>query len=322
MEGDQKSGFDALKRAITLPESDLTAAEAASTFFRFFRSRHVADLRLIFRVVIAVFIFHCVTIAVGALFHAHNFIDWLSDVVTYVGPAFPIYGAVVAWTYLSASSRLGIVDLFACEITTLCRVGTIFDVGERYVQMYRNPPAQDKAAAGAASFVSQEEYFPVFERNSSDLKLLEALVVTNITEFYTYMKATRDSQRRLAQAGSDPEAWRASIANVIYMLFLGYEAARKAVDDLIEFQPTQAENIIVILLTELRCYAFLIQYFKPDDLRHTRLKLRRDNYRKIVPELYRQIRLTHGSNDEYWLAAKETTSELAARYKEALSEDL
>src|SRR5262249_41171062 len=158
-----------------------TADEAASTFFRFFRSRHVADLRLIFRVVIAIFIFHCLAVVVGATFHTKTLIVWLTDLVTFIGPTFPIYGAVGAWTYLSASSRLGIIDLFACEITTLCRVGTIFDIGTRYVQMYGSPPSTDKTAAGSAGFVSQEEYFPVFNHNSADLKLLEALVVTNIT---------------------------------------------------------------------------------------------------------------------------------------------
>ena len=47
----------------------------------------------------------------------------------YAGPAITICGAIVAWAYVSASKRLGIIDLFACEIKTLCRVGTIFDVG-------------------------------------------------------------------------------------------------------------------------------------------------------------------------------------------------
>ena len=104
------------------------------------------------------------------------------------------------------------------------------------------------------------------------------------------MKATRDAQRRLAatappgseQASSTTTVdkdgpdhpWRVAVANVIYLLFLSYESARKAIKDLIEFQPDRAERLIVILLTELRCYAFLRQYFKPDDLRSRRLQLR------------------------------------------------
>ena len=32
----------------------------------------------------------------------------------------------VSWAYLNASKRLGVVDLFACEIGTLCRVSARF----------------------------------------------------------------------------------------------------------------------------------------------------------------------------------------------------
>jgi hypothetical protein len=115
----------------------------------------------------------------------------LKLLITYIGPALTIYGAVLAWAYLSASSRLGVVDLFACEIITLCRVGLTFDIAKYYVEQYKTPGA-------TAAFVSEEDYFPVFDNNSRDLQLLESSIVNNITAFYTYMKATRDSLRKLA----------------------------------------------------------------------------------------------------------------------------
>jgi hypothetical protein len=62
-------------------------------------------------------------------------------------------------------------------------------------------------------FVSQEDYFPIFDKNSQDLHSLEALVVGNITEFYTYMKAMRDSRRGLAQIES-AEAAKAAMWSV------------------------------------------------------------------------------------------------------------
>jgi hypothetical protein len=133
-------------------------------------------------------------------------------------PALPIYGAIVAWAYLSASARLGVVDLFACEILTLCRVGTAFDIGKHYVDQYdslrprEKRGAVNKQPAGSANFVSQEDYFPVFDNNSRDLQVLEASVVRNITAFYTYMKATRDAQRRLAQT-KPPQASETTLEN-------------------------------------------------------------------------------------------------------------
>jgi hypothetical protein len=49
--------FRTLWRAFTLPD-DVSAAQAASTLFRFFRSNHVTDLRLIFGLAIVVFLIH------------------------------------------------------------------------------------------------------------------------------------------------------------------------------------------------------------------------------------------------------------------------
>jgi hypothetical protein len=253
-----------------------------------------------------------------------------------MGPGVPIYGVIVGWAYQTASTRLGIVDLFACEISTLCRVGTIFDVGKRYVGSYNAGPAAARASSASDKFVSQEEYFPVFQSNSRDLQQLEASVVNKITEFYTYMKATRDSLRKLAEmpappaatagaaveATGEPDPWHDAMLNVIYLLYLGYESARAAVKDLIEFQPARAERSIVILLTELKCYAFLRKHFAPDDLRCRRLHLREDVYRKEVRELYDEVKASGENPDEQWVQARETIPELKSRYFEALGEKL
>jgi hypothetical protein len=307
------SGVGILWRAMFAQEADLSDTEAASTLFRFFRSKHIADLRLFFNVAMATFVFHVLVVVIGAFVYKDTFVSGIRALVTYTAPAVPIYGAVIAWSYLTAASRLGIVDLFACEITTLCRVATIFDVGKRYVDQYNNPQSTH------SDFVSQEDYFPVFSSNSSDLKLLEATVVTRITEFYTYMKAARDSQRKLASVNGNADIWRGTIASLIYVTFLGFESARNAINDLIEFEPTQSENGAVILLTELKCYSFLVDYYKNDHMRHARLMLRRNDYKRIVPGLITKIKATHPKNPKCWEGAKEMTSELDQRYREAMA---
>jgi hypothetical protein len=375
------SSFRTLWRACTVrDEARLTAAESASTLFRFFRSKHVVDLKLIATLVIIIALFHLLFVVLfpvaRSLLHLHplNAYDGVLGLighclrlafpatVKYFFPAVPLYGALIAWTYLTAATRLGVVDLFACEITTLCRVGTVFDIGKRYVVTYRsNSAAEEKYAVmkhlaaksaeekTADSYVSQEEYFPIFENNSSDLQILEALVVAHITEFYTYMKATRDVQRKLAstkpsylaavgdtapapiktspistsdaKTSDEPDRldlWHETLANLIYVLFLGYESARKSVGDLIEFQPTRAEDTIVILLTELECFAFLCDYFKADDLRYNRLQLREEDYRKIVPDLISKTKAPHTGNEKYWAPAERTIPELEDRFKTVL----
>jgi hypothetical protein len=308
-----------LWRAVLLPEKSLSAKESASTLFRFFRSKHVADLRLIF-----------VLATIGIAIHV-GVVFWISGLprsgssLGYIGSGLVLYGAVNAWVYLTAATRLGVVDLFACEISTLCRVGTIVDMAKRYVELHKRS-AIDAETAHAAGFVSQEDYFPIFANNSRDLQALEALVVVNITEFYTYMKATRDSQRKLADTKpsqapldeSKPDPWHAALANMIYMLFLGYESARKSVRDLIEFEPTRAEDTMVILLSELICYAFLCRTFKGDQLKSARLELRRIDYVRDIRELYTKVNAGHGDNDKYWIQAKETAPQLKIRFEEDL----
>jgi len=313
-------------RAVFLrDDAKLTAEEAASTLFRFFRSRHVRDLRLIFGLVVLIvgIVLLLAILCLLAFLFASKEIPLLKEFVKALAYILPtiltVGGAVMAWTYLSASTRLGVVDLFACEISTLCRVASLFDVGTRYVEM------MGRQSAPLISFVSQEEYFPVFANNSRDLESLEATVVAHITEFYTYMKATRDTQRGLADivrtAAPEPERWRAALVNLIYVLFLGCESGRKAVKELIEFEPSAVENVIVILLTEVVCYSFLRNYFPPDDVRHARLKFRMAGYEQEIRALRKKVNEAPERYEEAWTSAKETMPELQKRYAEGCGKD-
>jgi hypothetical protein len=71
--------------------------------------------------------------------------------VTLIGPAVGVAGVIISWAYKSASIRLGIVDLFGCEIATLCRVGTIFDVGTHYIRAYEGRAGEGRWGGKARS---------------------------------------------------------------------------------------------------------------------------------------------------------------------------
>lgn len=150
------------------------------------------------------------------------------------------------------------------------------------------------------------------------------------------MKAMRDALRKLAEieppeaarrstgtprAPTEHDPWHSASSNVIYLTYLAYESGRKAVKDLIEFQPTAAESTIVILLTELKCYSFLLKYFGHDSVRYQRLRLREADYKQMVPMLYRDA-MGHGEVLIDWLPAMRTAPELAKRYEDALGEDM
>ena len=78
------------------------------------------------------------------------------------------------------------------------------------------------------------------------------------------------------------------MCSVVYMQFLAFESGRKAIKDLVEFEPTQAEDMITILLSELVAYGFLREQFT-GDLRERRLAARDAGYRRDVPELYQLV---------------------------------
>jgi len=65
--------------------------------------------------------------------------------------------------YQVGSARLGVVDLFACEITTLCRVAFVSDTVDRLIDRFnQGPPRAPAGASGMPAirqFTSQETIF-------------------------------------------------------------------------------------------------------------------------------------------------------------------
>jgi len=281
------------------------------TVDRLFDSRHVNDLRLIAAtvfVISAVVFVVAMTVAVAACIdvwtsQAHasraQFIIFLASnggrpLVTVFGPTLLLLGACFTWAYQVGSARLGVVDLFACEIDTLCRVVTVTGLVDRLVAGFKADVPQPTPPQGddkneRTPFSSQENYFPILDSNARDLQSLEADVVTNITAFYTYMKTVRDTFRKLADTNGGDRR-REELKNLLYMLYLALESGRKAMDDLVEFEPTHTERTMVILLSELAAYEFLRdQYRTRGELHHRRLILRGPVYSDLKDRLRKRI---------------------------------
>ena len=326
----------------------LKTGNQAATLDQLFRSQHVEDLRLIvasailvaYAIILAVVIHavmhvlvwicshHSSTLEVAsnssdidaAVVSGQSFLHSIASFSYYMilnvgrdlrvaAPGFVVLGGVLTWAYQVGSARLGVVDLFACEISTLCRVAATVDVVHRYVEKFREGPAAEISSAGVDEFVSrpftsEENYFPVFQGNSRDLEALEARVVVYITQFYTYMKAVRDMQRALARIKPQPAesgplalsvgAWHEAVRNIVYMMFLAMESARHAIDKLVEFESENAERTIVILISELEAYRFLCGQFPEGDVRHDRILMREGEYRKVVQPLIDWVKTNRG----------------------------
>jgi hypothetical protein len=309
----------------------LKTGNPAATMDRFFESQHVDDLRFIVGITLVLL---CVSIAPLLLYASET--AWNSNEggivwsIVKVGAAFlgllatvvAVVGAICAWAYKIGSTRLGVVDLFACEISTLCRVTLVTDAVGRFIDRIERereassgctaasnpelPKSREQASNNPVvmQFTSAENYFPVFEGNTRDLQSLEARVVINITSFYTFMKTVRDLMRSAAalKPGAvtsetektdhpNPDTRHNVMRDMVYMLFLSLEAGRDSIEDLVEFEPEQAERTIVVLLSELKAYLFLLKEFAdPEEMHARRLSLRGETYQELIPRLKYQVK--------------------------------
>lgn len=289
------------KRLLSPLQYVLRTGDTRDTVDRLFVSRHVNDLRLIAAttfliaaLILAVSLFLACLFCIKASQQTSpsGFVAWVlllataggTPLITAFGPALIVLGTVLAWAYQVGSARLGVVDLFACEIDTLCRTVSVTELPDTLVRRFARRGEGDASAASASgekqSFNSQENYFPILDSNARDLQSLEADVVTNITAFYTFMKGVRDMFRRLG------DQLHADGVNLMYMLYLSLESGRKAMNDLVEFEPIHAERTLVILLSELPVYEFLrAHYSEPGETHHERLVLRGPAYIEIMQNL-------------------------------------
>jgi hypothetical protein len=136
------------------------------------------------------------------------------------------------------------------------------------------------------------------------------------------MKVMRDTLRKFALirppapgTGHDTE-WHRTISSIVYIQFLALESARHAIRDLVEYEPTQAEDMITILLSELVAYKFLREHFL-DSLRHGQLKAREPEYISTYLMLQRDVK---ADKDPHWERAERLLNELTTRHQDVLCE--
>jgi hypothetical protein len=262
-----------------------------------------------------------------------------TPVTTVFAPVLAAFGLILAWINKVGSERLGVVDSFSCEIGALCRSALVVDTVGRSIDRFNRIPGARPAAStmpgrqAAPLVASQENYFPVFENGTKDLQVLEAKVVVNITAFYTFMKAVRDLTRSLAELPSSPDpegpesrdavrakAWQERVRDLIYMMFLGLESARRALNMLVEYDPDHDELMIIVLISELRAYGFLCRQFaQAQDIRYEQLRLRRPVYEEWVGKVCASV--TKGIDEHKdWERAFRLLPELNKQFEDALGE--
>jgi len=281
----------------------------ALTFARICTSRHLADLQWI-----AFFLILILVVLVPAEISISGISVFGTNLPLFFSALAAAAAAILSWIYQTGSSRIGAVDLFACEITAICRVSLVTDFAKNSVAHARSLANGQGRVNG---FNSEEDYTPVYNRQLHELQPLDVNVVTSVTEFYTYRKTMVDYLRAVA-ASEDPKQRRGLQLMMIYMQHLMYESARRAVDALIEFEPNKAESKVNILSSEMVTYGFLVESFPREDFRDIRLRLRAREYHAVVPALEHRIRT--GPHPTNWDRARTTVREMRARYEAMCAE--
>jgi hypothetical protein len=318
-------------RLLSQSWKQLNLGEETSIPAKFIHSRHVADLRLILAVIsiiisvassVALLISfqHEVTSNWQDLIATHSWWIWVRIVFasivhffvgegTIIGAVGVVAGGVLAWTYQAFRARLSVIAMLAEEITTLGRVMAITDWVDYFIAL------DDKVAAGETIRLSSQQKSDsfVFDSLIKDVQQLDHLTVANITSFYIHMKVTASCIRSFAEiqltVSDSNMQLRSAITSVIYYQFLTLESARKAIRDLVEFEPIQAQNIITILLNELLAHGFLRDHFR-EDLRGQQLEARDRSYRQDVSELHQLVMSGEGKQ---WDRAKGLSAEMVSR---------
>jgi hypothetical protein len=236
--------------------------------------------------------------------------------VALIGTAVTLFN----WIYQAANRRLGVVDLFANEIAVICKVCLVTDFARKSIT--RRDAVHQANKQTPSSFDTKESYTPIYDKSADDLQTLDSNVVAAVTQFYTYRKTMIDSLHS-AMAQTEAAIAVPQYDQMIYMQFLMYECARTTVQELIEFEPDQAENLVTVLCSELPLITFLIKRHRNDPntvFLYQRLRLRIEGYMKDVGKLLGQIDEVDRSGSESlkkgWSKAITTGKELKIRFEE------
>jgi hypothetical protein len=234
-------------------------------FNRFRSSPHSQDLLFI---AIASAGFGVLTLVVGIIFA-----QFPELFVAVLGFAL----GVVGWAYQAANTRFGVVDLFAAEMATLCRVSAVSEFIPNSIRRYY-------AGDDFPKIESLSDYIVIFNNHARDLEILDGDVVRYVTQFYVYTKALVDSTARGSPARgprNNPGA-----LNIVYNAFLAFESARQALTVLIDSSTERTEYVLTAMLSEVPAYLLLLSEIRDhEDLRFQRLNGRLRQYQVLISQI-------------------------------------
>jgi hypothetical protein len=203
-------------------------------------------------------------------------------------------------TYDTAVKRLSTIDLFTSEILSIMRVFAAGNIVGEFVRLYDkvdsgdpdtgrsapsgSQPSEKSLQSGFADSARKENYFSIFDKNSSDLGSLDPAVVNDITAFYTFLKASRDATGAIQlwkEPHYDRSMMKEDVVTIIYLCFLITVHGKLALERLIVSLVNREIVDDIFAGVQLQCFAFLDGILPPGDFRRPRIEQRRKTCRVL-----------------------------------------
>jgi hypothetical protein len=188
------------------------------------------------------------------------------------------WSAFVIRIFSQMNVRLGTVDLFLYQIMATCRVLAAVNMVQLFKSMYQQPNP-----LGFADVARKEDYFAHFDSMGSEIGDLNRLEVARTTEFFTYLKGSRDAtgsfnnwvtKDGLPNDKYPPEQKKLDVLHVVYLLFLALESAHYCVEGFARKKEKQfLHSLVWPQLVD--AYDFLTSVLSSADRRVTFLRMQR-----------------------------------------------
>jgi hypothetical protein len=207
--------------------------------------------------------------------------------VTAVTFLFTGFGLIFKFLYDRANRRKGLADALASDISSIGRVFFAGDIIGDFARFARQEIGTTVAkSAGFAGQARSEDYFVLYDGNIHELSELSSNVVTKVTSFYTFLRASRDATGAIESWTAQTPSRRRSndIAHVIYLCLLCAESGRQVAEELFEDSELARRAATLFRLLEIECLGCLVcgEIMETEDYRFKLVQARLERVRKLA----------------------------------------
>jgi hypothetical protein len=215
---------------------------------------------------------------------AHGTFETAGIPIIFSAAVFGTFVELIRRVYDTAIGRLAIIDLFTSEMLSILRIFAAANIIGDFVRLYDRLANGPALSDGFADTARKENYFNIFEHNSSALGSLNPAAVNDLVAFYTFMRASRDATGAMKQWKEpyyDTTMKKNDIISIIFLCFLMTTHGREALMALVTTKDNKDFVDDIFAGVILQCFAFLYHVLPRDDFRWPRIEQRSATCREM-----------------------------------------